>query len=114
MAVPATQNITITRGDTEILVITIKNSASVATDITGRTYRAQIRSTKDSGTISAAFTCVVTSPATGVVTCTLTPEQTSTLSVGTQFWDFEETITSGNIVTTVVAGTVNVLADVSR
>jgi hypothetical protein len=114
MAVPATQNLTITRGDTETLVITIKNSASVATDITGRTYRAQIRSTKDSGTIAAAFTCVVTTPLAGVVTCTLTPNQTSVLPTGTQFWDFEETITSSGVVTTIVAGTVNVLADVSR
>lgn len=114
MAVPATQNLTITRGDTETLIITIKNSASVPTDITGRTYRAQIRATKDAATIAAAFTCVVTDAVNGVVTCTLTPGQTSTLSVGTQFWDFEETITAGNIVTTIVAGTVNVLADVSR
>lgn len=113
MAVPATQNITITRGDTETLVITIKDSAGVGINITGRTYRAQIRATKDATTISAAFTCVLTTPASGVVTCTLTPTQTGVLATGTQFWDFEET-TAGGVVTTIVAGTVNVLADVSR
>lgn len=114
MAVPATQNITITRGDTETLVITIKDSAGVGINITGRTYRAQIRATKDAATISAAFTCVLTTPASGVVTCTLTPNQTSALATGTQFWDFEETITSSGVVTTIIAGTVNVLADVTR
>jgi hypothetical protein len=113
MAVPATQNLTITRGDTEIVVITIKDSTGTAIDITGRTYRAQIRSTKDSASISVSFSCAITNPAAGVVTCTLSAVNSATLSAGKYYWDFEETTSSG-VVTTIIAGGVTVLADVSR
>ena len=112
MAVPATQNLTITRGDTEVVVITINDNAGVPLNITGRTYRAQIRATKDSSVVSAAFVCVVTNAAAGEVTCTLTAGNASTLAVGKQYWDFEENYSG--IITTILAGTVTVLADVSR
>lgn len=112
MAVPATQNLTITRGDTEIVIITINDSSNVATNITGRTYRAQIRATKDSSTIAAAFTCAISNASAGEVTCTLSAATSAGLAAGKYYWDFEETYSS--IVTTILAGTVTVLADVSR
>lgn len=112
MAVPAKQNLSITRGDTETVVVTMKDSAGVAINVTGRTYRAQIRTTKDSSTIDASFTCTVTNGAAGEITCTILPATTATLSVGTHYWDFEET--SAGIVSTILAGSVNVLADVTR
>lgn len=112
MAVPSTQNLTITRGDTEVVVITMNDSASLPINITGRTYRAQIRATKDATTISTAFVCVVTAPLLGEVTCTLTAGNSSTLAAGKYYWDFEENYSG--IVTTVLAGVVTVLADVSR
>jgi len=112
MAVPATQNLTITRGDTEIVVITINDNAGIPINITGRTYRAQIRATKDSPTVSVAFVCVVTNAPAGEVTCTLTAGNSATLAAGKQYWDFEEN--QSGIVTTILAGTVTVLADVSR
>ena len=112
MAVPSTQNLTITRGDTEIVVITMKDNTSTAVNITGRTYRAQIRATKDSSVISAAFVCTITDAAGGEVTCTLSAGVTATLAAGKYYWDFEET--SSGTVTTILAGTVTVLADVTR
>lgn len=112
MAVPSTQNLTITRGDTEVVVITMKDAAGVAINISGRTYRAQIRATKDATTIATAFVCVVTAAASGEVTCTLTAGNSATLSAGKYYWDFEET--NGTVVTTILAGTVTVLADVTR
>lgn len=112
MAVPTTQNLTITRGDTEVVVITLADSAGTAINIAGRTYRAQIRASKDATTISASFACVVTDAAAGEVTCTLAAGTTATLVVGKQYWDFEET--NSGVVSTILAGTVTVLADVTR
>lgn len=113
MAVPASQNLVITRGDTEVLVITINDSSNVPINVTGRTYRAQIRADKDNASIAASFACVVTNAAGGVVTCTLSAASSASLSAGTYYWDFEET-TAGGVVTTIIAGSVKVLADVSR
>jgi predicted phosphoribosyltransferase len=112
MAVPAKQNLSMTRGDTETVVVTMKDSTGIAIDITGRTYRAQIRTTKDSSTIDASFSCSISNAAAGEVTCTILPITTATLTVGTHYWDFEET--SDGVVSTILAGSVNVLADVTR
>jgi hypothetical protein len=112
MAVPAKQNLTITRGDTESIVITMTTDGTTPENITGRTYRAQIRAVKDAATISLSFTCVVTNGAGGEVTLTALPAATSGLTIGTQYWDLEET--NSGVVSTILAGTVNVLADVTR
>jgi hypothetical protein len=112
MAQPADQDLTITRGDTETLVVTITTDGSAPVDITGRTYRSQIRSQQDSTTIKASFTCVVTSGALGQVTCTLPPTSSSTLSAGLYFWDLEEN--ASGVISTILAGNVTVLADVTR
>jgi hypothetical protein len=112
MAVPSTQNLTITRGDTEVLVISLKDSVGVAINITSRTYRAQVRATKDATSVSAAFVCVVTNGSAGQVTCTMTAGVSATLAAGKYYWDFEEN--NSGFVTTILAGTVTVLADVSR
>ena len=112
MAVPADQDLTITRGDTETLVVTITSDGSTPVNITGRTYRAQIRSSQDSTTIKASFTCTVTSGANGQVTCVLTATDSATLPVGIAFWDLEET--ASGVVSTILAGNVTVLADVTR
>jgi hypothetical protein len=112
MAQPADQDLIITRGDTETLVVTITSDGSTAVNITGRTYRAQIRSTQDSTTIKASFTCVVTSGASGQVTCTLSSTSSAALSAGLYFWDLEEN--ASDVISTILAGNVTVLADVTR
>jgi hypothetical protein len=112
MAQPADQDLILTRGDTETLVVTITTDGSTAVDITGRTYRAQIRSQQDSTTIKASFTCVVTSGASGQVTCTLSATSSSALSAGLYFWDLEEN--ASGVISTILSGNVTVLADVTR
>lgn len=112
MAVPAKQNLSMTRGDTESVILTMTSNGTTPINITGRTYRAQIRATKDAGSIDATFSCSVTNGVAGEITCSLTPQQTALLSVGTHYWDLEET--NNGVVSTIVSGTVNVLADVTR
>ena len=112
MAAPATQDLTITRGDTETIVVTLTTDGTTATNITGRTYTAQLRSTPDIAVISASFTCTVTNGAAGEVTCTMASTASAELSPGFYYWDLQENA-SGTI-STVLAGTVTVLADVTR
>lgn len=112
MAVPADQDLTITRGDTETIVVTLTTDGSTPIDVTGRTYRAQIRQSQDSRTIKASFVCTVTDGVNGVVTCVLDADDSATLPVGIGFWDLEEN--ASGVVTTVLSGTVTVLADVTR
>jgi hypothetical protein len=112
MAQPADQDLIITRGDTETLVVTITSDGSTAVDITGRTYKAQIRSTQDSTTIKASFTCTVTGGASGQVTCVLSATSSAALSAGLYFWDLEEN--ASGVISTILAGNVTVLADVTR
>jgi hypothetical protein len=112
MAQPADQDLIITRGDTETLVVTITSDGSTAINISGRTYRAQIRSSQDSTTVKASFTCTVTSAANGQVTCVLSATDSAALPVGIAYWDLEEN--ASGVVSTILAGNVTVLADVTR
>lgn len=112
MAVPADQDLTITRGDTETIVANLTTEDGTAINITGRTYRAQIRNTQDASVINASFTCTVTNGSEGQVTCVLSAADSALLKPGLSFWDLEEN--ASGIVSTVLAGSVTVLADVSR
>lgn len=110
---PADQDLTITRGDTVTLVITVASDENgTPINITGRTYRAQIRSNQDSTTVKGSFTCVVSDGSAGQVTCTLSAADCATLTPGVAFWDFEEN--ASGVVTTILSGNVTVLADVTR
>jgi hypothetical protein len=112
MAQPADQDLTITRGDTETIVVTITSDGSTPINITGRTYIAQIRTSPDNTTVKASFTCTVTSGPNGQVTCTLSATDSATLPVGIAYWDLQET--ASGVVSTILSGNVTVLADVSR
>lgn len=112
MAQPADQDLTITRGDTETLVVTITSDGTTPINITGRTYRAQIRASQDSTTIKASFSCSVTNGAAGQVTCTLSATDSATLPVGIAYWDLEEN--ASGVISTILSGNVTVIADVTR
>lgn len=88
------------------------SDGSTPVDITGRTYAAQLRTSPDIATISATATCAITNAAGGVMQAVFSAASTSTLSPGYYYWDLQENA-SGTI-TTVLQGTVTVLADVTR
>lgn len=112
MAAPVTQDLTITRGDTETLVLTMTTDGTTPINITGRTYTAQLRTTPDIAAISASFTCTVTNGAAGQVTCVLSATDSSALDPGYYYWDLQEN--SSGTISTLLAGTVTVAADVTR
>lgn len=113
MAAPARQDLILTRGDTETIIAVIASDESgTPVDITGRTYTSQVRTTQDSSIISGSFVCTVTDGAAGEVTCVMAPAVSAELDPGYYYWDLQEN--ASGVITTVLAGQVTVLADVTR
>lgn len=110
--IPAKQDIKIMRGDTEILNITITDSAGVAVNLTGNTFTSQIRYNRNDSSVAATFTCTITNAAQGQVTLTLSAASSALLTDGTAYWDLQRN--NAGVITTVIAGKCTVLADVTR
>jgi hypothetical protein len=112
MSSPASYPLTVRIGDTETVSVTLQDSAGAAIDITGRTYAAQIRATADAASPLATFTCTITNAAAGTFACTLSAATTRALSTGVGVWDLEET--NSSTVTSLLAGPVQIVQDVTR
>jgi stress response protein SCP2 len=111
MATPATKNLKFMRGDTQQLNITLNANGSPV-NLEGYSFSAQIRTERNSPTVSASFICTVPNPANGQVVAVLSAVNSALLPDGVLFWDFEQT--NGGVVTTLMAGKCTVLADVTR
>jgi hypothetical protein len=113
MAVPATLDLNITRGDTETIVVSLtEDDQTTPITITGRTYTAQLRTSPDIAIVSAAFVCTVTNGANGQVTCVMSATESAELKPGYYYWDLQEN--ASGVISTVLRGTVTVDADVTR
>ena len=108
----AERNISIYKGDSYTHEVRIKNSANVNTNITGRTYTAQMRKSRSSDSIVLSFDIVISSAINGLITMSLSPQATSSIEPGTYFYDFEET--NGTYVTTLMTGKVSLTGQVSH
>jgi len=115
MSAPGVRNLSIVHRDSYAHTITIVDANSAPVVLTGRTYDAQIRAQPaESGTADAAFTISLTNLATGVIVITLTVGQTGALIPGLPyFWDLQETVTATTFKTTILAGRVSVVQDVT-
>jgi hypothetical protein len=96
---PGKLDIKVTRGDTDGIPIVIRE-AGVPADLTGRTYAAQIRKTKNA-TAAIEVTVDTTAAAAGELVLRLEPAVTETLT-GDYQWDLEQTI--GGTVRTILTG----------
>jgi len=112
MPAPATQDLTITRGDTETVVVNLTSDGTTPINVTGRTYTAQLRTTPEISIISASFTCTVTNGANGQITCVLSSAASALLDPGYYYWDLQEN--ASGAISTLLSGMVTVLADVTR
>jgi hypothetical protein len=112
MSNPANYPLTIRIGDTETVSVTLQDSTGTPVNITGRTYAAQVRATADAASPLATFTCTITNAAAGTFACTLSASTTRALSTGVAVWDLEET--NSGVVTTLLAGPVQIVQDVTR
>lgn len=113
MATAANYPLTVRIGDTCSIPVTVQDSAGAPINLSGRTYAAQIRATADASSVLASFTCtLVSSGTTGQFVCTIPATTTATLAAGAGVWDLQET--NGSVVTTLLAGTVQIVQDVTR
>lgn len=112
MSSPANYPLTVRIGDTETVTLNLQDADGAAINITGRTYAAQIRETADSSTVLASFTCAISNGAGGVMTATLPAATTAALTPGVAVWDLQET--NSGVVTTLLAGPVTIVQDVTR
>lgn len=125
MGNPAVLNLTVYQGDTyEILMrlrLRVWNEATQTwikggyLDLTGKTAKGQIRSSKASATVAAEFTCQVADQVVtkGAVLCSLTPAQTALLTDESYVYDIQVTGTPTDV-TTYLQGQVSVVKEVTR
>lgn len=85
-------------------------------DLSGRTWRAEIRASQEAtAALVATMDVDATAAATGVIAVTLPADQAALLTGPAYFWDLEATLVSDtDVVKTWLAGEVEVTGDVSR
>ena len=106
---PGKLDIKVRRGDTDGIPIVIQESGSPA-DLTGRTYRAQLRKTVTT-TTAVDITVDTTEAAAGTLILRLDPIVTAALA-GDYAWDLEQDY--GGTIRTIVAGKWTFDPDVTR
>lgn len=118
-------DILVEQGATFAMRLVLSDSVGSPLDLTGWTFRGQIRSTYDAGTILASFSFVVPNQITdpGAVDCSMADSVTETIPVtaSTNYkkkdtfypYDIEGEDTSGNVYR-VVQGTATVSPEVTR
>ena len=114
MSAPLTANLTFVRGDTWQFQVVITSDAdgTIPVNITGYTFAAQCRSNPDISAISGTATCTVTDGMQGTLVVSWPSAVTDTIDTGLYYWDLQQT--AGSAVTTIMAGQITVLADVTR
>ena len=109
---PAKKNFSVVRGDTMTIVVVMTTDGVTPIDITGRVYSMQLRTSPAATVVSATFVCTVSDGTTGEVTCVLSAENSAKLTPTSYSYDLQE-VASG-IVSTVLIGSVKVIADTTR
>jgi hypothetical protein len=112
MAVPAEQDLVVTRGDTLTVGVTMTTNGTTPINITGRTYTSMVRQNYDDPSPAATFTCTIISGAAGTLQLVMSAASTAVLRAGNYYWDLQEN--ASGIITTVLSGAFVVLPDVTR
>jgi hypothetical protein len=109
----ARYNLVIDQGSDFGLSFTISEDGS-AKNLTGYSARSQMRPSKNSATLSAAFVCAIPNPEDGVINMSLANATSSAMAAGTFVWDLEIFTASDVIVTRLLQGSVNLNREVTR
>jgi hypothetical protein len=105
-------NLTVDQGSSFESTIDITDSENNPVNLTGYTFRGQIRKTYAS-TTSVSFTITSISPTSGSINLVLSATQTSGIKAGRYLYDVE-IISATNIVTRVIEGQIEVTPRVTR
>lgn len=106
-----TYNIKIDQGSDFSLQLTVQEDGS-AKNLTGFSARAQMRPTIDSTTLTATFTCSITSAANGTLTMALGNTTTDDIDVGQYYYDLE--LFTSTTSQRLIQGTATVAGEVTR
>ena len=106
-------NIIIDQGSDFSVLFTITEDGS-AKNLTGFSARAQMRTTKGASSVSATFTCTITSASEGKLTMSLPAATSSALTAGRYFYDLEIFTSSDATVTRLMQGEVDLTQEVTR
>jgi hypothetical protein len=112
MAVPAEQDLVVTRGDTLTVGVTMTTNGTTPINITGRVYTSMVRQNYDDPTPAATFTCTIISGAAGTLQLVMSAASTAVLEPQNYYWDLQEN--ASGIITTILSGSFVVLPDVTR
>lgn len=111
-AMPKNYDLSIYEGDAVKFTVTVKDSSSVAINLTGYQAKAQLKTGFDD-TNAIDFVCTITTPTEGVVSVYLAPATSAALTPGaTYIWDFQLTEPGGDV-RTYLAGDVTVVPEVT-
>ena len=106
-----TYNIKIDQGSDFSLQLTVQEDGS-AKNLAGFSARAQMRPTIDSSTLTATFTCSITSAANGTLTMALGNTTTDDIDVGQYYYDLE--LFTSTTSQRLIQGTATVAGEVTR
>ena len=109
----AVHDITIQQGATFAKTLTIKDDDDVAVDITGNTFRGQVRKHHTSTDTEASFTFTITNGAAGVVTWNLSATDSAAMGHGKFYYDIEW-VKSDSTVVRLLEGIADVTPEVTR
>ena len=110
----AIANLTIDQGATFSSDVTVKDANGNAFDLTGYTASAKMAKGFQSTKTRTSITCTIQAPATnGLVTLSLTADQTTALDDGRYVYDLEILQTSSSTVTRVIEGIITVRPQVT-
>jgi len=110
----AIANLTLDQGATFNSDVTVKDANGNAFDLTGYTASAKMAKGYVSTKTRTTITCIVNGdPTTGIVTMSLTADQTGLLNEGRYVYDLEILQTSSSTVTRVIEGIINIRPQVT-
>ena len=112
MATPAKYDIQIRIGDTETFSFTLEDENGSPINLGASTFAAQIRSSAAATSTIASFSTAVTSTGAGTFYISMSSGTTAALTPTNGVWDLQQNL-SGTI-TTLVAGDVRIVQDVTR
>jgi hypothetical protein len=109
---PAKIDIKVRTGDTETFAFNVEETDGTPIDLGDSTFQAQIRSSAAATSTIASFSTAVTSAGGGQFYISLSSGTTSTLTPQNAVWDLQQTVSG--VISTLIAGDVRIVQDVTR